>query len=147
LRPDLERLTSARGVADGVDFTGSVTDETRDRELGTAAVFALPARLPQDGSGEGFGIVFLEAGTFGLPVVAGRAAGAIDAVVDGETGVLLDDPTDHVALAEALIGLLTDQVTARTMGERGRAHSEHFSWTRMAASVERVCLDVIGERR
>ena len=83
---------------------------------------------------------------FGLPVVAGGAGGAVDAVVDGETGILLDDPSDPVALAGAVIGLLTDDARARAMGERGRVHAERFTWLRMAQAVERVCLEALGER-
>ena len=70
LRAELERLALQVGGADVIDFLGSVADDVRDRELSNSLVFALPARLPPDGSGEGFGIVFLEAGMACLPVVA-----------------------------------------------------------------------------
>ncbi len=53
----------------------------------------MPARLPPDGvGGEGFGIVFLEAAAHGLPAVGGNVGGVVDAVVDGETGLLVDIP-------------------------------------------------------
>ena len=83
----------------------------------------MPSRLPGGRfAGEGFGIVFLEAGLHELPVVAGDVGGARDAVVDGETGLLVD-PTDHVALAGALTELLTDPERAARLGRAGAARA------------------------
>src|SRR6202041_1262114 len=53
-------------------------------------VFALPCHTLKDGDTEGFGLVFLEAGACRKPVVAGIAGGTIEAVADGETGLLVD---------------------------------------------------------
>ena len=84
LRGHLERLAAMHGVSRQVRFVGAVPDEERDGWLDQAALLAMPSRLPARGAaGEGFGIVYLEAGARGIPVVAGRVAGALDAVVDG----------------------------------------------------------------
>ena len=141
LRPAYESLAYALGVADEVEFVGSVPDGERDRVLDSAHVFAMPSRLPPDGGGEGFGIVYLEAGVHGLPVVAGNVAGARDAVVDGETGLLVD-PTDHVAVADAISRLLLDPELAERLGRAGGRRAQEHSWPVIARRVEDLLLEV-----
>jgi glycosyltransferase involved in cell wall biosynthesis len=105
----------------------------------------MPSRLSDDGGGEGFGIVYLEAGAHGLPVIAGDVAGARDAVVDGETGRLVD-PTDHRKVAEAAIELLTNRDLSRQMGSAGQRNARDLAWPRIAIRVEQVLLELIGRR-
>ncbi len=144
LRPELEARAGQLGVSDAVCFTGAVGDVERDAWLDRARVFAMPSRLPPGGAGgEGFGIAFLEAGAHGLPVVAGAVAGALDAVVDGETGVLVA-PDQADAIADAIAGLLLDAERARRMGDAGARRAAEFSWPRMASRVEDVLLQAIA---
>ena len=132
-RAPIEAL--ARSTGANARFVGSVSDEQRDRWLDGAHVFSMPSRLPGGGfAGEGFGIVFLEAGLHGLPVVAGNVGGACDAVVQGETGLLVD-PTDHVALGRALTDLLTDPERAARMGRAGALRARDHAWPAIAARV------------
>src|SRR4051812_16563985 len=127
LRTGLEQLATAQGVADNVHFAGAVSDAERDDWLRRAHVFTMPSRLPAGGfAGEGFGIVYLEANAREIPVVAGHVGGALDAVIDGETGLLVD-PTDHVAVAEAIAGLLGDRDRAATLGRAGRERAHDFA--------------------
>jgi phosphatidyl-myo-inositol dimannoside synthase len=145
LRGHLQRLVEASGVSEAVRFVGAVSDAERDRLLQGANVFAMPSRLPARGlAGEGFGIVYLEANARGLPVIAGDVAGALDAVVDGETGLLVD-ADDHVALAEAISGLLLDRERAFSLGEAGFERSREFAWPAIAARVEAVCRRVVTD--
>lgn len=138
LRPELEAQAQQEGVADAVVFAGSISDRERDAWYERARVFAMPSRLPPGGlGGEGFGIVYLEAAAHGLPSIAGDVAGARDAVVGGETGVLLD-PTDPEALAAAASELLLDPDRAAEMGVAARAHAELHAWPRIAARVEAI---------
>jgi hypothetical protein len=58
-------------------------------------------------------------------------------VVDGVTGVLVD-PTDAVAVADAVSDLLLDRPRARALGRAGGVRAEESSWTRMARQVERL---------
>ncbi len=147
LRASLEGLAAELGVGDRVDFLGAVSDEEKTRELQSASVFCMPSRLPDEGAGEGFGIVYLEAGAYRLPVVAVRAGGAIDAVVDGETGILIEDGFDHEELAAALLKVLADPVLAERLGSAGRRHALVHTWERMADRVAELCNEVIGFRR
>jgi phosphatidyl-myo-inositol dimannoside synthase len=142
LRPELERRAMAQGVADNVDFVGQVSDADRNALFERASVFAMPSRTTARGAGEGFGIVFLEANFHGLPVVAGSAGGTVDAVEDGETGVLVD-PRDHVALAHAIADLLLDRERARRLGAAGAARVRRdFSWPSVAERVESILMSV-----
>lgn len=69
---------------------------------------------------EGFGIAFVEAAATGVPQVAGRSGGAHEAVVNGATGFVVDDPSDTAAVADALEMLARDDDLRRSMGEAAR---------------------------
>jgi phosphatidylinositol alpha-1,6-mannosyltransferase len=107
----------------------------------------MPSRLPADGlAGEGFGIVYLEAAAHGVPVVAGNVAGALDAVADGESGLLVD-PTDSRAVAGALSSLLLDGELATRLGRAGAERAKRFAWPSIAARLEAVLLDLVAHQR
>jgi phosphatidylinositol alpha-1,6-mannosyltransferase len=142
LRPWVQRLVSAHDVEGSVQFLGRVSDEERDDWFERAHVFAMPARVPPGGGGEGYGIAYLEAGAHGLPVVAGNAGGALDAVADGETGILVD-PTDHVAVAEALTELLVDGARAEALGRVGEERARELAWPHVVSRIEEVLLEVM----
>lgn len=146
LRAELEAATRAADLETAVTYVGTVTDERRDAILRAADIFAMPSRLPPGEGGEGFGIVFLEAGAHGLPVVAGNVGGALDAVVDGETGLLVD-PESPLAVSEALVRLLLDPELAQRMGRAGRARAAAFNWPHIADRVNTTLLEVQGEAR
>lgn len=146
LRSRLERLAWANGVRDRVRFLGRVPDEERDHWLTRAHVFSMLSRLSGRGTGgEGFGIAYLEASAHGLPVVGGNVGGALDAVADGETGMLVD-PSDHVAAADAITGLLLDPQRADAMGRAGRERAREFAWPLVAGRVEDLCFEVARRR-
>lgn len=147
LRQELEVGALERGLDDVVTFVGRVSDCERDRWLSEADVFAMPSRLPPSGhGGEGFGIVYLEAALHGLPVVAGDKGGAIDAVQDGVTGMLVDASRAD-AVAGALVKLLGEPAVAREMGAAGRSFAADFTWARMAGEVDAVLREAASARR
>jgi phosphatidylinositol alpha-1,6-mannosyltransferase len=129
-----------------VRFVGSVSDGERDWWLRRAHVFAMPSRLPAGGAGEGFGIVYLEAGAHSLPVVAGNVGGALDAVVHGQTGVLVD-PADHVVLADAITDLLLDPSRAQAFGVAGALRSRELAWPAVARRIENLVLGLLADTR
>jgi phosphatidylinositol alpha-1,6-mannosyltransferase len=141
LRKELEALTLELGVEDCVDFLGAVSKDERDHWLRRARVFAMPSRLPRSGGGEGFGIAYMEAAAHGLPVVAGSVGGALDAVEDGQTGLLVD-PEDEESVADALVRVLADPELATRLGEAGAARALDFAWPRIARRVEGLLLGV-----
>jgi phosphatidylinositol alpha-1,6-mannosyltransferase len=143
LRQTLEDRAQALGLGDSVQFLGRVSDEARDEELARANAFCMVSRLPAGRfAGEGFGIVYLEANAHGVPVVAGAVGGATDAVVHGETGLLVD-PQDHVAVADALVALLRDRDLAERLARAGRARVEGFTWEAAGGLVEAELLRVL----
>jgi phosphatidylinositol alpha-1,6-mannosyltransferase len=148
LRPVVAELARSTGLNDGaIRFLGAVSDAERDAWLDRAHAFAMLSRQPAGGfAGEGFGIVYLEANAHGCPVVAGGVGGAVDAVIDGETGLLVD-PDDHVAVANAIITLLQDRSRADRMGAAGAQRAERFAWPRVARQVEELIADVAAARR
>jgi phosphatidyl-myo-inositol dimannoside synthase len=144
LRVELESLTRSRGVADAVRFLGSISDEQREAWLRRADLFAMPSRLPGRGlAGEGFGIVYLEAAAYGKPVLAGNVAGAVDAVADGESGLLVD-PTDPGAVASAITRLLRDPELARALGAAAAERARRFAWPVICERVEAVMFAALG---
>lgn len=95
----------------------------RDTDENGAMVNAIQRRaevVVQKSIAEGFGLTVAEAMWKRRPVVASRVGGIQDQVVDGKTGLLVDDPHDLAACAKAIERLLADPELAREMGEAGR---------------------------
>jgi phosphatidylinositol alpha-1,6-mannosyltransferase len=117
--PVLASLAERTGVAEHVDLIGPVDDERLWQEFEGARVFALPSRSGRGDEGEGLGISYVEAAAFARPVVASRARGAAEAVVDGVTGRVVD-PDDVEQVASALLPFLLEPSEAERMGVAGR---------------------------
>lgn len=146
LRVEIEHLVAAHRLDGAVRLVGAVSDAERDAWLDRAHVFAMPSRLPPgEAGGEGFGIAFLEASARGIPVVGGNVGGALDAVLDGTTGLLVD-PTDHLAVAGAIGDLLEDPRRAAELGRAGREHAQRFEWPRIAERVGELLRRVASAR-
>lgn len=128
-RPRLEARARELGVADRVHFTGFVAESELAALYREADAFAMPS------TGEGFGLVFLEAMRAGLPCVALADTAPAEIVVDGETGLLVP-AGDVPALAAALQRLAEDPHLARRLGAAGRDRERHtFSRERFAAGL------------
>ncbi len=125
----------------GVRFLGMVSDEELQRCYRDASVFVLTPR--QVGVNfEGFGLVYLEAGAYGLPIVASRSGGAPEAVRDGETGLVAGEG-DVDGTAEAILRLLRDGELRRRLGEANRRWAEELTWERAAKEQHRVYLEIL----
>jgi glycosyltransferase involved in cell wall biosynthesis len=137
-RPALEGMVSALGLRGRVILTGHRSDARAF--MRDAAVFAHPSRW------EGFGLVLLEAMADALPIVASRVSAIPEIVEDGVTGVLVA-AGDHVALADALLGVLLNPERARRMGRAGRERLERdFSLEKMARATENVYRGALAAR-
>ena len=101
---------------------------------GMADLFGMVCRVRWGGlEQEGFGIVFLEAAACGIPQVAGRSGGSDEAVSNGETGIVVKDPKDTQAVAEALEELLSNPQKRKTMAQNSRERVEkEFSYDFLA---------------
>lgn len=142
-RSALAQLAQDLRVSHAVRFLGSVSHDELSSIYRRATVFVMPTRKePTTGSTEGFGIVYLEASASGLPVVAARSGGAVEAVRDGETGITVpaDDPT---AVAQAVERLLDDSELRQQMGRAGRHWVEsEMNWDQTAQQILSVMCEV-----
>ncbi|GAB4574163.1 MAG: glycosyltransferase family 4 protein [Anaerolineae bacterium] len=129
----LREIIATHGLQDQAHLLGRLPDDELLGWYHAADVFALPA-VNVGGKFEGFGLVYLEAGAAGLPVIGTLDCGAEEAIVDGETGLLVPQE-DVPALAEALRRLLTDSDLRARMGAAGRARAEAHSWANVARQV------------
>jgi len=145
-RARLERR--ARRLGSPVRFLGRVDDAEIAPLLASADVFAMLCRERWMGlEQEGFGIVFLEASSCAVPVVAGQSGGSAEAVVDQLTGIVLDPPNDARAVAAALERLLGDDLLRASIGRAGRRRAEdEFTYDRLAALLHEE-LERIGPLR
>jgi len=114
-------------LADTVQMMGWMSEAAMAAAYGLAEVFTMPNRTMPDGDTEGFGLVFLEAAAMGTPSVGGRAGGAVDAIIDGKTGILVDGYNEH-EISAALIRLLTDIQLCETMAAHAQAYARSQGW-------------------
>lgn len=128
-RKHLEKLTADLGLRDNVHFTGKVDQAQLANWYAAGDVFAMPCRTRVGGwDVEGLGIVFLEASATGLPVIVGNSGGAVDAVLDGETGILVNG-NNLSEIRDRLIELLANQDLAKRMGSAGRNWvAQEWTW-------------------
>lgn len=101
-RPCLESLARSNGTAARVIFTGFIRPEELCGHYNLCDAFAMPS------TGEGFGIVYLEALACGKPVLAGNRDGSVDALADGRFGALID-PENKPELEDTLVRMLLHQ--------------------------------------
>lgn len=134
-RPRLEALASGAPTG-SVVFAGQVSEADLPRYYRAGHVFAMPCRSRKGGfEVEGWGNVFIEAAACGRPVVVGDSGGAREALVDGETGTLVDG-TDVSRVADAVASLLEDPARAEAMGRAGRERVERsHAWPRIARTL------------
>jgi len=142
----LRDLSTSLGLNDVVIFAGPATDEEVPRFYRTAEIYVMPNRTTPDGDTEGFGLVFLEAGACGKPVIGGRAGGVPEAVVHGETGLLVDGSSPD-EIASACLQLLAHPALAAAMGRNGLARSAEFSWKNQAQLFLELCRNVAAAPR
>lgn len=144
---DLDRLrrkANSLPACDDVLFCGRISEATKRELLRRVALFVMPSR------GEGFGLVYLEAMRSGLPCLGSVHDAAVDVIVHGETGMLVDLDTPG-ALASALAALLGDEARRRAYGVAGRRRFEeqftfpHFR-DRLGATLREAGLLPAGER-
>jgi glycosyltransferase involved in cell wall biosynthesis len=116
-----------------VKFLGDVPDQQLGALYAQADLFAMTS-MPHKLSVEGFGLVYLEAGAHGLPVVAHAIGGVPEAVIDGETGLLVR-PDDPAALTAAFARLINDAGLRRRLGAAGRTRALSHTWDDAARTL------------
>jgi glycosyltransferase involved in cell wall biosynthesis len=114
LQPDLEALAGRlpHRAARQVRFLGQLDEAALGECYRRCRAFAMPS------TGEGFGLVFLEAARYGVPCIGGRRDAAREIICDGETGLLVEQ--EPAEIAAACLRLLTDGELGQRLGEAGR---------------------------
>jgi len=128
---ELTRLAAGHGIADGVRFVGPRSRVELAALFRNARVVLVPSHS------ETFGLVALEAAASGVPVVAQGTGGLREAVLAGDTGLIIEsrDPRDW---ADALTEVLGNPELARRLSAAARARAEVFDWPRSAAGLVNV---------
>ena len=140
-RKELDRIASKNNVASAITFLGRLQLDELPKYLNLAEMFAMPSRDRLAGlEVEGLGIVYLEASSCALPVIVGKSGGAVDALIEGETGLLVDG--DNVEeIADACIRLLKEREFAASLGRRGSEWVRgQWSWDRWSAEFQDALL-------
>ena len=120
-RAYLEKLVIDLGLSSYVRFVGKVDDIEKKKLLEDSDLFLMPS-IQIDGSVEGFGISYIEAASYGIPSIAGRSGGVLEAVIDGKTGWNVD-PNDIDSLRPVLLEAISDK---RELLNRGANAKEAF---------------------
>jgi colanic acid/amylovoran biosynthesis glycosyltransferase len=123
LRDDCRRLARDLGIVAAVAFLGARPHAAVAEEMRRARAFVLHSVVAPSGDREGTPVSILEAGASGLPVVATRHEGIPDVVVEGETGLLVDE-RDIEAMARHMLRLAREPALAGAMGRAARQHIE-----------------------
>lgn len=140
-RERLERLCDELRLRPYVRFLGGMENNQLPPLYCASDLFVMPS-YEAAGDIETFGISFAEANACGLTVIGGRSGGIPDAVIDGETGLLVD-PLNVDEIAEAIIRLLTDRDLSRSLGENGRRRVEReLSWGMVGDKVAHILREV-----
>jgi colanic acid/amylovoran biosynthesis glycosyltransferase len=131
-------LANTLGIAERVHFLGARSSDEVRQLMQHCALFVLPSQTAENGDSEALGIVFNEASACGIPVVSTRHGGIPEAVLHGETGLLVDERDDR-ALAEAMDQILGDPELGNKLGNRGREYvCDVFDLSKQTAKLEDI---------
>jgi glycosyltransferase involved in cell wall biosynthesis len=138
-RDAIMQTAAQRGISDRIHLLGQVSDAEKYAALSIADTFATTSQH------EGFGLVFLEAMAFGLPIVCYDRGGQTDFLHSGETGFVVP-LNDESSFANAIVNLHDDIVGRRRYGEHNRALVENYFIDTCARKYEEVFESAIERR-
>ena len=144
-RSALEALVQRLRMQDRVIFAGTVADAELVDHYALADVFIMANREMPDGDTEGFGLVFLEANACGIPVIAGRAGGSLDAVTAGANG-LVADGDDPAEIAGVIQRIFLDDTLRAGLAQVGTEVARRSGWDRRVEQFLLYCDRLMGVR-
>lgn len=135
----LRGLVKDLGLDNTVIFEKGITDEMLPAYYQACDIFVLASReIFERGEVEGFGIVFLEAAAASKAVIAGNTGGVPEAVIDGQTGILVD-PLDIENMASSIVRLLQDEKTRETMGNKAKERvAQEFNLEKLKTQLQKI---------
>jgi phosphatidylinositol alpha-1,6-mannosyltransferase len=133
IRLELEKLAAELGISEQTHFLGARPNSEMPDWLDESDFFLLPSKASERDV-ESFGIVYVEAAARGVPSLASRAGGAIDAVADGISGILIDgaEPED---ISEGIRRFCRERDRFDPNSIRGFA--EQFRWLRVGEDMRK----------
>lgn len=138
--PRLKKLAATLAIADIVQFTGFVPEETK------LDWYRRSYLLSENSVKEGWGLIVMEANACGTPVVVARSPGLVDSSRDGVNG-LFYDYGDVPGLAEKLDRLLTDDALRKKLGEQAIKWAAQWTWDKAADDMEKAIRQAIERHR
>lgn len=142
IHKQLEAIIDKLQISSAVTFAGNIDDSELIAHYHMADVFIMPNRTMPDGDTEGFGLVFLEANACEIPVIAGRAGGASDAVINNINGLSVDG-LDENEVSSAMINLLDNPQLANKLVMQGTEYIKDKSFKACALQFEKLCKDLL----
>lgn len=130
-REKLQQIIDDNGLTNDVIWFSDIGDDKLAEIYRHARLYIMPS--VNDGRHfEGFGLSYIEAGLFGVPAIGSKNCGAEDAIIDNETGYLIEQNNPSL-LAEKIISILTDEEKRKSMGATAKKFAENFTWQKTAA--------------
>jgi glycosyltransferase involved in cell wall biosynthesis len=146
--PERDRLDAsidALRLRSHVTLLGAMSHDRTERELADAHLYVQPSVTAGSGDQEGIPVSLMEAQALGLPVVSTRHSGIPELIVEGETGLLVNEH-DVEGLAAAIASLAADGDLAQRLAVAGRARVEQeFDRDRQAVRFARYLSNLIGD--
>ena len=125
----LKKLAKELKIAERIKFTGPITNPTKSSFLKNCNLLCISPRT------ESFGVVYLEAMAYGLPIVTTKVGGIPEVVGDS---ALLVPPNDPSALADAMIQVLSDRHLADSLNKKSLERVKRFDWEVLVKKYEKV---------
>lgn len=129
----LKQMSTDLGLEEVVRFIGNVNTKNLPYAYGASDLFMMPSRN-RGSDVEGFGLVFLEAAAAGIPSIGSTDGGIPDAVLDGETGLLVP-PKNPKRLSNALEKILMDTAYRKQLGNAAYERAKALSWEQLANKI------------
>ncbi len=126
----IQDYIAERDLSGNIRFLRGITDEELAKEYQSADIYVMPS-LSRGENFEGFGLVYLEAGLYGVPSIGSRNSGAEDAIIDGKTGYLIEqESAEEIARAVEKI-FSRDNYDA--LSQQARLFAQKFTWDKTVA--------------
>ena len=140
---ELKKLVKELRLESKIEFIESCSNDMRNKYYKLADVIVMPS-VSDNNSIEGFGIVFLEANYYKAPVIGTATGGIIEAIIDGETGLLVK-PNDLNDLVEKIVYLYENKDIRNRMGDAGHNRVvNQFSWDKIINDYIRIFQEVLN---
>lgn len=135
---ELEKQAEQLQIRGNLIFLENISNTNLPYYYDLADIFIMPSRIENKTDVEGFGIVYLEANLFAKPVIAGQSGGVADAVIDNQTGILVD-PQNCSAISQAILKLFRNQNLMNKLGVQGQKRvKKEFQWPIQVAKLKNI---------